>query len=245
MKGKLDFLNKGLNKVGFELRKYNPRTSENLQHQRILEENNIELVIDVGANIGQYAKYLRNIGYEGEIISFEPLSEPYKKLVDASKNDSAWRIAPRMAIGNSDGEIEINVSKNLYSSSILNIREAHVSTAPESSYIGSETVRISKLDSLLGNIIPNKPQNSFLKIDVQGYEKQVLEGAVELLLKIKGVQSELSLVPLYEGQILYSDFISRMNKGNFTMHAIYPGFMDKATGQLLQFDGVFIKNDES
>lgn len=243
MEGKLNFLNNFLRKAGFELRKYNPRNSEDFQLRRILEKNKIDVVLDIGANDGGYAKSLRSLGYEGKIISFEPVSVAHEKLAEESKDDSNWKVAPRMAIGDYNGKTEINVSQNLYSSSILNIKDTHVSSAPQSGYVDKEVVDVYMLDSLVGDILPQNLENAFLKVDVQGYEKQVLDGAGELLENIQGIQSEMSLVPLYEDQILYDEFISIMQGYNFTIHAIFPGFMNKKMGQLLQFDGVFIKDN--
>ena len=242
MKGKLKFLNKWLHIIGYELNRYNPRHSEGFQLKRILDKNNIDLVIDVGANNGGYGTHLREIGYKGKMISFEPLANAYNKLIDRSKHDQNWNVAERMAIGDFDGETQINVSSNSTSSSILDIKDSHVDAAPESNFVGKETVKIRTLDSLIGKELPATVSNAFLKIDVQGYEKQVLEGAKKLLKHIKGIQSEMSLVPLYENQIIYDEFISRMKKDNFNIHAIFPGFMNKKTGQLLQFDGIFIEN---
>lgn len=147
-----------------------------------------------------------------------------------------------MAIGDYDGEIEINVSSNSYSSSVLDIKDIHVDAAPGSKYIDKELVKVRKLDSLIGKALPANFPNTFLKMDVQGFERNVLNGANNLLKMLTGIQSELALVPLYEKQILYDEFMSIMQEDKFITHAIFPGFMNKNTGQLLQFDGIFIKN---
>lgn len=237
----IKFINNILHKVGYDYQRYNPRNSTEFQLLRILEQNGVELVIDVGANIGQYAISLLEFNYEGNIISFEPLTDAHKKLLQNSKNNPKWEVAPRMAIGNTDGETELNVSSNSYSSSILKIEELHVKTAPKSRYINTEKVRISKLDSLVGNILPRDLTKSYLKIDVQGYEKNVLDGAESLLKHVKGVQIELSLVPLYKGQSLYDQIISLLKSKGFILYAVFPGFTDNKTGQLMQMDGVFIR----
>jgi hypothetical protein len=100
--------------LGVDLKRYNVQTSEAAKMQRLLAYNNIDLVFDVGANIGQYAKLLRELGYSGRIVSFEPLSSAYSRLKAVSEKDPLWEIAPQAAIGNQEGEIIINIAGNSY-----------------------------------------------------------------------------------------------------------------------------------
>jgi FkbM family methyltransferase len=183
--------------LGIDLKRYNVQTSEAARMQQLLDYHKIDLVLDVGANVGQYAKSLRDLGYSGRIVSFEPLSSAYSQLKTASKKDLLWEIAPQTAIGNQEGEIIINIAGNSYSSSALPMLDAHLESAPESAYSGSETVKLSRLDTLAKDYIKSETKSIFLKIDVQGLEKQVLEGATAILPLVKGIKLELSLVPLY------------------------------------------------
>jgi FkbM family methyltransferase len=183
--------------LGIDLKRYNVQTSEAARMQQLLDYHKIDLVLDVGANVGQYAKSLRDLGYSGRIVSFEPLSSAYSQLKTASKKDPLWEIAPQTAIGNQEGEIIINIAGNSQSSSALPMLDAHVQSAPESAYSGSETVKLSRLDTLAKDYIKSETKSIFLKIDVQGLEKQVLEGATAILPLVKGIKLELSLVPLY------------------------------------------------
>ena len=198
--------------LGIDLKRYNIQTSEAAKMQRLLAYHNIDLVFDVGANVGQYAKSLRDLGYSGRIVSFEPLSSAYSQLKTASKKDLLWEIAPQTAIGNQEGEIIINIAGNSQSSSALPMLDAHVQSAPESAYSGSETVKLSRLDTLAKDYIKSETKSIFLKIDVQGLEKQVLEGATAILPLVKGIKLELSLVPLYEGQVLFQEMIDIVEK---------------------------------
>jgi len=198
--------------LGIDLKRYNIQTSEAAKMQRLLAYHNIDLVFDVGANIGQYAKLLRELGYSGRIVSFEPLSSAYSQLKAVSEKDPLWEIAPQAAIGNQEGEIIINIAGNSYSSSALPMLDAHLESAPESAYSGSETVKLSRLDTLAKNYIKSETKSIFLKIDVQGLEKQVLEGATAILPLVKGIKLELSLVPLYEGQVLFQEMIDIVEK---------------------------------
>jgi len=229
--------------LGIDLKRYNVQTSEAAKMQRLLAYHNIDLVFDVGANIGQYAKLLRELGYSGRIVSFEPLSSAYSQLKAVSKKDPLWEIAPQAAIGNQEGEIVINIAGNSYSSSALPMLDAHLESAPESAYSGSETVKLSRLDTIAKDYIKSETKSIFLKIDVQGLEKQVLEGATAILPLVKGIKLELSLVPLYEGQVLFKEMIDIVEKLGYELYGIEPGFTAEKTGRMLQMDGIFFKPD--
>lgn len=228
-------------KFSIEVRRYSPENSDVARLQRIFNHHEIDLVLDVGANIGQYAKSLREIGYTGKIVSFEPLSSAHSKLIAASKKDPLWEIAPRTAIGNRDGDIKINIANNSCSSSALPMLDLHLNAAPESAYIDSEIVALHKLDSIAPRYIDGNAKSIYLKLDVQGFEMQVLEGAAGLLPKIKAVQLELSLVPLYEGEPLFRDMLDKLDQLGYDLYAVVPGFTDMKNGRLLQLDGIFFR----
>jgi hypothetical protein len=117
---------------------------------------------------------------------------------------------------------------------------SHELAAPNTGYIGIETVPILKLDSIAHKILLNY-KKPFLKIDTQGYEWSVLDGVENSISKIHGVLLEMSLVPLYENQYLWEDLILRMNKSGFTLWGIQPGFNDPLSGRSYQVDGIFYR----
>ena len=207
-----------------------------------LQHHKIELIYDIGANTGQYAMEARRDGYNAQIVSFEPLPEAHAQLLINAKNDPQWIIHKRVALGASEGSAMINVSKNSYSSSILPMLSTHSSAVPESIYIGQIETEVATLDSIF-NRYRTKNEKTFVKIDTQGFETEVLKGAKESLPSITGVQLELSIVPLYEGQDLYRYFLDFFEKRGFLLWSILPGFGDSKTGQLLQFDAIFIRPD--
>lgn len=236
-----NIIKKLFRKFGIEARRYAPDRSDNARLQRIFSHHHIDLVLDVGANTGQYAKNLRELGYTGKIVSFEPLSSAHSQLIAESKNDASWIIAPRAAIGDKDGEVTINIAKNSVSSSVLPMLDSHRSFSPDSEYCASETVKLFKLDTIAPAYLDNDSRSIYLKIDVQGLEMQVLEGASQIISKIKGLQLELSLTPLYKGEILFQDMISKLDQLDFELYAVIPGFTDMQSGRLLQLDGIFFK----
>lgn len=228
--------------LGLDVSIYRPDTMREVLFFRMLKHFNINVIFDIGANEGQFAGVVREMGYTGRVVSFEPLSAAYQQLVNNSKNDKSWRVAPQMAIGDEDGEITINIANNSESSSILNMLDAHTQADGKSVYIGSEKVRISKLDSVYSDFV-DKHSRIFLKIDTQGFEDKVLKGSAQLLEKVIGLQLELSLVPLYDKQKLFDEIADQLKKMGFEIWSITPVFNDINTGRQLQVDVTFFRKN--
>jgi FkbM family methyltransferase len=229
------------NRIGLDLHRHRPEQSSIGRLHHMLSAHAVDVVFDVGANVGQFAKALRQAGYRHKIVSFEPLLMAHAELLRESQHDRDWMIAPRAAIGDHNGEIAIHVSGNSVSSSALEMLDSHVSAAPSSAYIGNETVPLHTLDSQVATYL-SAGAVSFLKIDTQGYEQYVLDGAPKLLDVVKGVQLELSLVPLYEGQRLFHSFLDFFKDRGFSIWSIEPGFCESKRGRMLQVDVTFFRD---
>ena len=221
------------NKVGLNVSQYKKYPSFCYNHK-------IELLFDVGANFGQYAMHTRESGYKGKIISFEPLPDAYEKILKNSKNDPLWTVHKRCALGSVISEMEINISQNSQSSSILPMNHLHSSAEPKSSYIGKTMTDVITLDSIFSSYRKND-EKVFLKIDVQGFESEVLKGLALNLKNFFAVEIELSVVPLYEKQELCNYFFYFFEKNGFTLWSLVPIFQSDETGELLQFDAVFVR----
>ena len=229
-----------LHRVGFELRRFSVEQSENARFISMLRTHNVNLIFDVGANAGQFGVLLREIGFDGKIISFEPLSDARENLLNISKNDPLWQIALQTAIGEENGEIEIQIAGNSQSSSVLDMLDTHVRAAPDSKYIGKEKVALRKLDSIAPDYMDSN-SIAFIKIDTQGYETQVMNGAKKLMSQIVGLQVEISLVPLYKGQCLFDEMLKKLKNDGFELWSISTVFSDPNTAQLLQVDATFFR----
>lgn len=228
-------------KFGVQLKKFS--SSDTGRRILLIKKNNINKIIDVGANTGQYALEMRRDGFKGEIVSFEPLAEAFLKLRNNAKNDKKWQVYD-YAIGNENGRTFINIAGNSVSSSISNMQDSHLKAAPESSYIGKEEISINKLDSLFHNFY-SEDDRIILKIDTQGFEKNVIDGAEKFLEKVILLQLEMSLIRLYENEMLFDEMIEYLKARNFQIISLENGFFDKQSGQLFQVDGIFInKNNE-
>jgi FkbM family methyltransferase len=215
-------------------------TSPDLRLVAMLANHEVDLVVDVGANTGGYARSLRSAGFAGRILSFEPLMSAHGALVAASRMDTNWAVADRMALGDRNGVVSINVAGNSASSSIREMLETHRCAAPESAYVGREDVDVRRLDDVRLPFLDSAAR-PFLKIDTQGYEAEVLEGAAGILDRVRGVQLELTLSPLYQGQLLWRDLVDRLEVAGFGLWGMVPEFIDPKTGRMLQCDGIFFR----
>ncbi len=227
-------------KSGFELTRATIGTSKVVRTRQLFQRLSINGVIDVGANSGQFACFLRkDIGYKGAIFSFEPLSEPYSRLSEIARHEKNWKVY-NFALGDVVENVEINVSGNSVSSSLLEILPQTKNSCPESSYVSKENVDVRTLDSVF-ETLGCEGKNLYMKIDTQGFEERVLRGSKNSLSCIDIVQMEMSLVPLYAGETLFEDMYRFMKQKGYTLIAIDNGFSDPSTGQLLQLDGTFQK----
>ena len=227
--------------LGVSIRPYKASTHADKRLTKTLQHFKIDLVLDVGANTGQFAQKLIDGGFKGKVISFEPLSSCHKILQHKAHSYNNWEIYERTAIGSENTESEINISENSVSSSLLKIKESHLQGEPTSRYVGKEKIKISRLDDV-AKTMNLEGKNIFLKIDVQGFEMEVLKGATELLAKTKLVSVELSLVPVYEnGNVLFQDVIKYFEERGFYLFGFQTAFVDNHTGQVLQADGIFAR----
>jgi FkbM family methyltransferase len=203
--------------------------------RRLIAARDIDLTLDVGANSGQFAHILRHeYRYLGKVISFEPLLDAYEKLAASANGDANW-ICLNTALGDVEGPALINVSANSWSSSLLDVIPRSLELEPSIGYTGQQNVSVRCLDKVLPDVSPES-QSIFLKLDVQGFEKQVLLGSLKILDRVKLIQIETSLIPVYSGEPLIGDMIKMLDFLGFRIVAVEPGWHDPQTGELLQMD---------
>lgn len=235
----VDIVQRTLEYFGYQINRY---PNYDLRRRiRIVNQFDIDVLFDIGANIGQYGLEMRRLGYNNKIISFEPLSNAFKYLKKVTFKDKKW-IINNYAIGNEDIKSIINIAANYVSSSMLNMLPIHLANAPESKYIAQEEVEIKKLDSIFSSFCNDK-DSIMVKIDTQGYEKNVLDGAFKSLNRIKVIQIEMFIVPLYENVMNFTDMIKYLDTKGFLLFSLENGFSNPNTGQLLCVDGIFISKN--
>lgn len=212
-----------------------------MRRMKLIEHFKINKIFDVGANDGFFTSQMVKLGFKGEIISFEPVKSVFLRLKENSSRYPNWR-AENFGLGSVDEQMVINVAGNSgASSSILPMTSKHLDACPEGAYVGKETITVRRLDSIFEDYY-RRGDHILLKMDTQGFEKNVLVGAHESLEKIKGIQIELSLVELYEGQMLYREGIEYLEQRGFRLYSIENGFYNKHTGQLLAMDGILYRD---
>lgn len=221
-----------LQRRGFEVRRH-PDT----RRQMMFAKHRIDLVLDVGAADGGYGSGIRAAGYTGDIVSFEPLSTAFAALGRLVARDPKWE-ARNLALGAEAGEATINIASNSTSSSILPMLGPHLEAAPSVSYVGEQVVTVSRLDDEVAELAATR--RTFLKIDTQGFEREVLAGGPGTVGQCVGLQLELSFVPLYDGGMLVDEAIGWAYDHGFEMVGIEQGYA-APSGEILQIDGVFVR----
>lgn len=206
----------------------------------LLNWRRINLLLDVGANAGQYAGRMRAAGYGGRIVSFEPLSQAFDDLTERSHNDPTWECY-RQAVGDRVDSVEINVSENSISSSLFEIAERSVRLEPDTAYVAREQVPLTSLSAIWHDLVQDG-ERVYLKLDVQGYELNVLHGAEPILSSIDTVEAELSLVPLYVGAPPLEEVLEYIWSRNFRLASMESVFDDPSTGEMLQADAIFVRD---
>ncbi len=209
---------------------------------KIIKHNKINIVFDVGAGSGNFIRLIRSHGYKGKVFAFEPVEESFSRLLSNIKplgNCECYRIAA----GAEDKRTRMNVAKNLESSSLLPILPQHLESAPDSYSVRAEEVEVKRLGNFCKGMVKTTDR-IFLKVDVQGAEKEVLSGAENILPLVSLIQLELSIVPLYQGQVLYQDMFKLMQDYGYRLVFLTPIFFDPVSGDALQFDAVFKRAQE-
>ena len=204
---------------------------------------NIDLVLDIGANEGQFAKKIIEYGYKKEILSFEPIKSVHKQLLINSKRFQTWKVHKRCAFGKKNGLKKINISKNSVSSSFLEVNKRHLDIEPGAEFVKQENTKVISLNKFLNKKRFNN-KKIFIKIDTQGYEKNIILGGKKILNRITGVMIEASIAKVYKSEALYLEMIKLLNKFGFKVWSIERGFGNKKTGQVFQMDIIFIKKND-
>lgn len=235
-------INGPLEHAGLRLVRNDPPTAHtqaDLGLRQILSRLGITVVFDVGASFGQFAERLRSIGYSNRIVSFEPQSAAFSVLREKASADAQWEVVS-LALGDQEADQELNLSRNSWSSSFLRTMPHILEIEPTIEKTNMEKVSVKPLDDIYQSFI-NRTDSAFLKLDVQGYEPNVLAGASEFLLTCRAVQMEMALIPSYRHQRLFPEMLELMIQQKFHLVHLERGFWDSSSGFLLEADGIFVR----
>ena len=215
----------------------------NLRWLRFVHESPVDLVLDVGANVGQFGSELRESGYLGQIISFEPVDDAYSQLQRRCADDPLWA-AKHLAIGRSPGTLEINVAGNgAESSSFLPMEDRHLHAAPASSFVGKRAVEVESLTSFLASLA-DQGSCRLLKLDTQGFEGEIIAGSMDSIALFQFVHVELSMTHLYKGQSLIDGVLGLLYSCGFEIIDLQPYMTEPSTGHLMQANALLLNRKQ-
>jgi FkbM family methyltransferase len=222
-------------KLGYDVSRRTPGLVDFLQHR------GVRTVVDVGANEGQFGLWLRARGYAGRIISFEPTSVAFKMLRIRAARDANWQVH-QLALGAESGDATINVSGYSEFSSLQEVTSAATRFDPRSATAHQEQITLSRFDDLLLEDLPR----TLLKIDTQGFEKQVLAGAARSLSSLCAIQLELPIVHFYKDSWQIGAALEFMREKGFVLSQIQPvNFSSHDPVSLVEVDALFRKYDKT
>ena len=207
--------------------------------RELLDQLRINVVLDVGANKGWYAEQLRKIGYSGYIFSFEPVLEDFRIIEKKSSTDEKW-IAVNKAVGDKDEIKQFNViesgdEKQTVLSSFLNSSNFEIAKVVD--------VEVIRLDGFKDQILTELEElRIFLKTDTQGYDLNVWRGAEAIYPMIKALQSEISVVPIYENAPHYTESLETFERDGMELKSLNVVHLTK-TGAVLEYDCIMYRPD--
>jgi FkbM family methyltransferase len=210
----------------------------------MLRELGINVVFDVGANAGQFAKNLRRTGYRGRIVSFEPLPHLAARLRQAAEDDPDWVVYDH-ALGDAEGEHEMNVTEGTgVTSSLLPASEFGKDWSSNLRNTTTQTIRVRRLDDVFDEAVAGVDNpRVYLKMDTQGFDLQVFAGAGDRIKEVLGMQSEVSSVPIYDGMPRLPEQIAVYEAAGFENTGMFPVTRDPKTHRVIEFDAVLIRVD--
>jgi FkbM family methyltransferase len=206
-----------------------------IEHAGIVRRLKPDLVLDVGANVGQFSLLARNEAPNARIIAFEPLREPSARYRGLFAHDERVTLH-RFALGCARGEVDMHLSARMDSSSLLPISRLQVEHFPGTEEIGCEKVKVAPVTDFIQDA--ELIGRTFVKIDVQGFELDVLRSAEPLLPRLTWIYVELSSIPLYEGQALAVDTINFLERNGFRLLSRYNAHLS-SEGEVIQADYLF------
>ncbi|MEQ9451619.1 MAG: FkbM family methyltransferase [Pseudomonadales bacterium] len=228
--------------IGYDIDKFNKQITVETHLRENLPRWGIDVVLDVGANIGQFATMLRDIGYSGKIISFEPGKAAYEQLSKNCADDPGWD-AYNYALGNAEENLELNVSRSSVFSSfhpVNSFGKEKYGDALEATT--TEQVAVRRLDHALTDVLPNHEAHTiFLKMDTQGHDHKVIEGADTFKTSFRAILSEIAVTPIYEDIPDYMESMALYRSIGYEVTGLYVVNRHRDTGHVIEFDCVMAK----
>ena len=241
---KLGWYRRLAHKLGYDIDKFNQQLTVETHLRDLLPRLKTDLLLDVGANEGQYAQMLRYIGYVGEIISFEPGQVAFSELSKLAAHDPLWSVY-NLALSDRAGAAELHLAgasvfNSLHATSDFGAQKYGANIESSS----TETITMVRLDEFLPEHVPNHGERRvFLKMDTQGHDLTVFAGAGELRNQFCGVQSEVSVLGIYQAVPNYIDALNIYREFGYEITGIYTVNRHRVTGHVIEFDCILAPID--
>ena len=205
--------------------------------RRLFEYLEVDLVVDVGANIGQFGNFLRShVGYAGGIVSFEPVPENLSRLITVAEKDGNWKVRGQ-ALGAEASMARFNVMEDTQFSSFLNPDHGPTAGALRANNVRKQVeVQVRRLDDCMEEIRAEfGSRRPYLKLDTQGFDLEVVKGGSRSMTEFVGLQLEASVKPIYHGSPGFVTSIEAVKSLGFELSGIFPN-NDGHFPLLLEFD---------
>ena len=199
-------------------------------------------IIDVGANVGQFAVASAKLLPHSRIYAFEPVADCVRKLRHNTQELPQVKVIA-MALGDHTGDQQIHINSHSHSSSLLPLADGHRHAFPEATEAGSESISVGTLDGIAEQLQLKSP--CLLKLDVQGYEARVLAGGRNFLQQVDLVVLEASFRPMYQGETLFPELMEIMKEFGFLFSRPIGWLADPGNDEILQMDALFERDNRS
>ncbi|MEM9622219.1 MAG: FkbM family methyltransferase [Pseudomonadota bacterium] len=226
-------------KLGYDLVKFNKQITVETHLRALLPVLKVDLVLDVGANEGQYAQALRYVGYTGDIMSFEPAAAAYARLSQRAQADPRWQTF-NLALSDTQGSAELHQSaasvfNSLHATSEFGRQKFGASITADT----TETISLNRFDEFAAQHLPDLAKRRvFLKMDTQGHDLAVMRGCGDWATRFCGLQSEVAVMPIYEGIPDYMQAISEYRALGYEVTGLFTVSRNRASGHVVEFDCV-------
>lgn len=226
-----------LHRAGWEITRYPAPDTLGWNLRAAIRNRQVRLVIDVGAHVGEFASLVRQaVGYDGQLVSFEPARESFERLSAEMAGDTRWT-GHRLALGSADASLKLNAYENTVFNSFRDVNEFGREILPgeELTTTGTESVEVRRLDEVVESEGP-----ILLKSDTQGYDLEVLAGATALMDRIEVIVLELPVRNIYEGAPTMLEMLTQLDDLGYELLTLAPVTRDPAYFRVIEFDGIFV-----
>lgn len=229
---------KVLRKYGYALNAVKPNTDAWARREALVSSMGISTIVDIGGHYGNYGKRLRDIGYHGTILSFEPQPAAIPFLRAAATKNPPWEVFP-FALSDFEGEADFFVSLRDSSSSLheMSMKAQAMAKAP---LIEMQRVQVKTLDAVMSDR-KELHGNLYVKCDAQGAEERIMIGAAKTLDYAQIVEVELSIADMYAGQWNFRSALDWFIAKGFEIYSLEAGFADPVSGRVMQIDAIFVQ----